>query len=186
MATKTKEKPNKLEPKKGAIALCSLGSLGIILSEKPVPVEYEDGTKSEAWTGIYLLDHNVKWQFGPKKGQEELIKAGSPWSSKRPRVICYAEDILLFSKNAEMFHDLVNDLNVNADQDISYFKHKLYRGYQVPAKIVKHSPYKVLKGLVTELEGVCGVLKILPESYESYREAKEILNGGKDESQEGK
>ena len=63
------------EPHKGALAACSLGHIGLILSDKPEPVYYDPsnvGNMALAWTGIHL------WPF-------EL--AGKPWSSRNPVVL---------------------------------------------------------------------------------------------------
>jgi len=75
-------------PYKGAIALCSRGELGLIMSDGPVPVTYNkcnncyaayaSGADSDctcergiAWTGIHI---------GPEK-------LGQPWSSRAPVVL---------------------------------------------------------------------------------------------------
>jgi len=43
------------EPKKGAIAKCNWGTIGVIASDGLVEVTYPDGKKGMAWTG-FLLD----------------------------------------------------------------------------------------------------------------------------------
>lgn len=65
-----------MKPRKGAIAVCSRGILGLITSEQPEEVEYPDGNKGVAWTGIQL-DHNP----------------GAPWSSREPKVLYYEEKL---------------------------------------------------------------------------------------------
>jgi hypothetical protein len=152
----------KLEPRRGAIATCSIGSLGLILREAPEDITYPDGNKGKAWTGIYLADRTVHWHFGPKQGQDEFITAGSPWSSSKPNVICYVEDLLLFAKHSQVFHALVADLNINSDMDLSYFKHKLYRGYTVPANVIKERAEKMNR-TVDLLTKLCHEIEILCE-----------------------
>lgn len=61
-----------MEPKKGALAICSLGRLGLIEVDEPQPVVYADGTAGMAWTGRHV------W---PK----EFF--GRPWSSRNPKVL---------------------------------------------------------------------------------------------------
>ena len=65
-----------LTPQKGALAFCSRGELGLILSDAPVLVEYPDGLKGLAWTGIHLSE----------------AKIGQPWSSREPRVVGLVKD----------------------------------------------------------------------------------------------
>lgn len=54
--------------KKGDLAFCSRGELGLVTSSKPVRVTYDDGSTGEAWTGIHL-------------GRKKL---GESWSSRTP------------------------------------------------------------------------------------------------------
>ncbi len=58
------------------MAICSMGLLGLITSEKPERVHYPDGKLGRAWTGIHLTD-----------GVGHFI--GDPWSSREPMVIAY-------------------------------------------------------------------------------------------------
>lgn len=62
-----------MEPKKGAIAICGIGCLGLITSEAPEAVKYKDGNIGVAWTGIHLTD--------------KVVPAGSPWSSRNPKIV---------------------------------------------------------------------------------------------------
>lgn len=61
----------KLQPKRGAIARCGAGFIGIITSDQPIKVEYQDGNNGLAWVGIHL--------------QPELL--GANWSSRSPTVL---------------------------------------------------------------------------------------------------
>jgi len=66
-----------LEPRKGAIAICGLGTVGFITEDQPRDVIYPDGNKGRAWVGVHL--------------SEKIAPLGSPWSSKRPNVIAYLD-----------------------------------------------------------------------------------------------
>lgn len=80
----------RLEPKKGAIAICGIGTVGVITSDGPVPVKYLDGNEGIAWTGIHL-------GFGVDGLDREVqIAPGDMWSSRHPRVIAESiEDLLV-------------------------------------------------------------------------------------------
>lgn len=69
--------PNKavLSPRKGAIAICGKGSIGIITEDEPKEVIYPDGNKAMAWVGFHLTD--------------KIAPIGSPWSSRNPKVWFY-------------------------------------------------------------------------------------------------
>lgn len=80
-------------PRRGAMAYCSAGCLGIITSSEPQTVAYEAGNTALAWTGFHLRDD-------PGMG----YRIGSMWSSRNPRVVMYVEDvdkILAMSLDAE-------------------------------------------------------------------------------------
>lgn len=81
-------RPFKAKP--GAIAVCGIGTVGVITSEGPVPVKYLDGNEGIAWTGIHL-------GYGEDGLTRKVsVKPGDLWSSQRPRII------------AESIHDLLN------------------------------------------------------------------------------
>jgi hypothetical protein len=82
----------KLIPRKGAIAYCSLNRLGLITSETPVDVVYNDGNKGVSWVGIQLTDGEVEG-IGGDKGKIIKQKVGDPWMSRNPRVVTYIENI---------------------------------------------------------------------------------------------
>ena len=56
--------------RKGVLAVCSQGHVGVITEDKPVPVTYDDGTEGVAWVGLHVLP---------------LELFGTPWSSRSPR-----------------------------------------------------------------------------------------------------
>ena len=66
-------RPVNINPCRGALARCSLGALGLILSGKKQPVTYYDGSVGEAYVGIHLT--------------EVVAPVGSPWSSRNPKVL---------------------------------------------------------------------------------------------------
>ena len=63
---------------KGTLAICSLGTLGLITSDEPQTVTYIDGNKGVAWTGIHLTD--------------KIAPIGSQWSSRNPRAVGHIND----------------------------------------------------------------------------------------------
>lgn len=77
------------KPRQYAVAYCGVGALGLILSEGPVEVEYPDGTKGTAWTGIQLRHDKLKMYDG------KIVKVvpGTPWSARNPKVVGYLEDL---------------------------------------------------------------------------------------------
>jgi hypothetical protein len=60
----------RLPPKRGDIAICSIGHVGLITSETAETITYADGNVGEAWLGIKLVP-----------------EAGTEWSSRQPTVI---------------------------------------------------------------------------------------------------
>lgn len=64
-------------PRKGAIAVCGAGHLGVITSDSKETVRYPDGETSTAWPGIHLAKD----------------KLGSRWSSREPRIIGHVDDL---------------------------------------------------------------------------------------------
>lgn len=57
-------------PKRGDVALCSAGRVGLIECDEPIEIEYPDGNKGAAWIGMHLTP-----------------RYGARWSSRNPRVI---------------------------------------------------------------------------------------------------
>jgi hypothetical protein len=68
-----------IKPRKGSLAICGLGCLGLVTEDKPKEVKYPDGNKGMAYVGIHLTD--------------KLAPVGSPWSSRNPRVLCHVDDL---------------------------------------------------------------------------------------------
>jgi hypothetical protein len=104
-----------LEPRRLAIAYCSLGMLGLILSEKPEEVTYGDGNKGVAWLGIQLRHLTLPGAM-THDGQDKILKPGDKWSSRTPRVIGYLDQMdILFApvqstpaeEASQFFHELL-------------------------------------------------------------------------------
>ena len=57
--------------RRGTVAICSRGHLGLITSNAPREVTYPNGSKGTAWVGIHLGDDDM----------------GQPWSSRTPKPI---------------------------------------------------------------------------------------------------
>jgi hypothetical protein len=66
--------------RKGSLAICSLGCLGLITEDSPREVVYKDGNKGVAWVGIHLTD--------------KIAPIGSPWSSRNPKIVGHIEEFL--------------------------------------------------------------------------------------------
>jgi len=71
-------------PRRGSLALCGLGCLGVITQDEPKKVKYKDGNEGVAYVGIHVTN--------------KIAKVGSPWSSRNPKVICGVSDILVVLK----------------------------------------------------------------------------------------
>jgi hypothetical protein len=71
-----------MEPKKairkGSLAICSMGTLGLITEEGTKLVFYPDKSDGYAYVGIHLTD--------------KIAPVGSPWSSRNPRIVGHVED----------------------------------------------------------------------------------------------
>jgi len=70
--------------KKGDIAICSLGCLGLVMQDDPQIVIYKDGNRGIAYTGIHITN--------------KIIPVGSEWSSRSPTVVGHVDDIETFMK----------------------------------------------------------------------------------------
>lgn len=90
-----------LRPRRGAVALCSIGRLGLITSDHPVQITYEDGNEGQAWLGIQLTDGDVTG-VGKDKTVVKHQHIGDPWSSRTPLVLGYID---------RMITELVTDLS---------------------------------------------------------------------------
>lgn len=69
-----------MEIRKGTLALCGLGCLGLITEDQPKEITYGDGNKGVAYVGIHLTD--------------KITKVGSPWSSRKPKVVGHIDNFI--------------------------------------------------------------------------------------------
>ena len=64
--------------RKGTLAVCGIGCLGLITEDNPKEITYSDGNKSTAWVGIHLTD--------------KICPIGEKWSSRNPTVVGHTDD----------------------------------------------------------------------------------------------
>lgn len=75
--------------KVGAIAMCSLGTIGLVTAE-PHGTTFPDGATGVAWTGVHL----AFCEDG--LAQKIQMKPGDQWSSRKPVVLFESlEDLLI-------------------------------------------------------------------------------------------
>lgn len=84
-----------MKPKKGMIAKCSNGKLGLITSDEPKPVTYSDGNTAYAYVGIHLTGD-----------------IGSEWSSRNP-IIVGNIDNCIFLPNKDTVIDVYKQTEVD-------------------------------------------------------------------------
>lgn len=75
------KKENNSKPRKGSIAFCGIGSLGLTTHDEPKEIEYPDGNKTISYIGIHLTDM--------------FSNIGDKWSSRNPRVVGHVDDYKL-------------------------------------------------------------------------------------------
>lgn len=81
-------------PRKGEIAVCSHGYLGLITCDEPSRESATAGNVgAEIWTGIHLTTKNGK-------------VIGAPWQSRNPRVIGNSYGLLSVFEKAKKWDDL--------------------------------------------------------------------------------
>ena len=66
------------KPRKGSLAFCGIGCLGLITEDGLQEVTYRDGNEGMAYIGIHLTD--------------KAAPAGSAWSSRKPKVVGHTDD----------------------------------------------------------------------------------------------
>ena len=81
MKNPPKNEPDEIEdwqtPRKGSIAICSLGMLGLITSDGLEEITYSDGNTGLAFIGIHLNMQNL----------------GNKWSSRNPVIIGHVQEL---------------------------------------------------------------------------------------------
>lgn len=68
------------QPRKGSIAICSRGFLGLITDDDKKDIIYSDGNVGKAYVGIHLCT--------------DMKFFGTGWSSTKPKVIGHINDFL--------------------------------------------------------------------------------------------
>lgn len=71
---------------KYALAYCSGGLLGLITSEVPLDIQYNDGNWGRAWVGLQVTGGTIAGRGGDT-GKTFRRYPGTPWSSSKPRII---------------------------------------------------------------------------------------------------
>lgn len=77
-----------LEPRRGSIAFCSVGRIGLITSDGPEEFTFFNGDKAVVWKGIQLTEG----MGGKNKDYSQ--KCGDFWCSRNPIVIGHIDDYL--------------------------------------------------------------------------------------------
>jgi hypothetical protein len=89
----------KLAPRRGALAFCSLGLLGLITCDKPQEITYQDGTTALAWIGLQLSDRLYTIGRDTKEPRLRRARMGGEWSSRSPTVVGYIDNLDDFLRN---------------------------------------------------------------------------------------
>jgi hypothetical protein len=77
---------------KYALAYCSGGLLGLITSDAPKSITYNDGNKGMAWTGLQVCGGWIAGRGGDV-GKKFFRAPGMPWSSRTPRIIARLDTV---------------------------------------------------------------------------------------------
>lgn len=70
--------------KKGDIALCGIGTIGLITDDEPKEITFNDGNTVKTYVGIHLTN--------------KVCKIGDRWTSRNPVVIGNIYDLVLEPK----------------------------------------------------------------------------------------
>ena len=74
-----------MEPKRGDIAICGIGTLGLITENGLKPLIYSNGNRGMAYLGVHLTDR--------------VAPVGSQWSSRTPIIVGHVDNIDMFLKH---------------------------------------------------------------------------------------
>lgn len=77
-----------MEIRRGAVAKCSVGRIGLITSDQPEKMVFFNGDEAMVWKGVQLTNG-----LGGKN-KDYPQKVGDFWCSKNPEVLFYIEDML--------------------------------------------------------------------------------------------
>jgi hypothetical protein len=69
-----------MTPRKGSLAVCGMGCLGLITEDAPQEVTYPAGNKGIAYVGIHLT--------------AKMCSIGEPWSARHPFVVGHVDDLM--------------------------------------------------------------------------------------------
>ena len=78
-----------MEVKRGDIAICGIGTLGLILKDGMQTVIYDNGQGGTAYVGIHLTD--------------KVCEVGGEWSSRSPVIVGHIDHIETFIQHLK--HD---------------------------------------------------------------------------------
>jgi hypothetical protein len=78
-------------PKRGSIAVCSSGFVGLIIHDDKREITYDDGNKGFAYVGVQLFKDKGFIKYTDKRGKRRdkavRTQVGGKWSARNPRVI---------------------------------------------------------------------------------------------------
>ena len=106
-----------IAPHRGALAICSNGSLGLITSNTKVPVPFPEQPDYQGWTGIQVSPSRI----GKEKNGRVI---GDTWCSSNPTVIFSAEQLRVYAelgllkRNTEKAHKLIETVRALHTPDV--------------------------------------------------------------------
>ena len=83
--------------RRGDIAVCRRGAIGLITEASPQWVKYPDGNEGYTFVGVHLTN--------------KMAPIGSPWSSRNPRIVSHIAKLLAESNITQIIHDEDNATN---------------------------------------------------------------------------
>jgi len=76
--------------KKGSIAVCGAGGVGLITCDHPILIKHKGELFPQStWIGIHILEQDIMIQ-----GKETHVTIGDPWSSRKPTVVAHIMDFM--------------------------------------------------------------------------------------------
>jgi hypothetical protein len=117
MESEEKIKQMKKEVRKGTLAICGIGCLGLITDDNPQEITYPDGNKSFAWVGIHLTD--------------KVCSIGGKWLSRNPIVVGHIDDYLapVDFKYMQIPNICFSLANEDDKREMEFKKQRLERGF---------------------------------------------------------
>ena len=74
-----------MTPKRGDIAICGIGTLGLVLEDGMQDITYDNGQRGKAYIGVHLTD--------------KVCEVGGKWSSRDPVIVGHIDNIDTFIKH---------------------------------------------------------------------------------------